>query len=124
MRNADVVRLDLVVADEVVPAFTRIVSAKRVREESEKAVEKLHNALPRQLFVTKIQAKAEGKIIASRTLSAMRKDVTGYLYGGDRTRKMKLWEQQKEGKKRLLERGRGNVNIPQDVFVKMMRNGE
>ncbi len=124
MRDADVVKLDLVVADEVVPAFTRIVSTKRVREEAEKAVEKLHSVLPKQLFVTKIQGKAEGKIIASRTLSAMRKDVTGYLYGGDRTRKMKLWEQQKEGKKRLLERGRGNVNIPQEVFVKMMKSGD
>jgi GTP-binding protein LepA len=76
------------------------------------------------MFTTKIQGKAMGRILASRTLSALKKDVTGHLYGGDITRKKKLWEQQKEGKKRLKERGVGNVNIPQDVFVKMIRSGE
>jgi GTP-binding protein LepA len=87
-------------------------------------VEKLFGILPRQMFTTKIQGKAMGRILASRTLSALKKDVTGHLYGGDITRKKKLWEQQKEGKKRLKERGVGNVNIPQDVFVKMIRSGE
>jgi len=72
--------------------------------------------------VVKIQAKAKGRIIASRTLSALKKDVTGYLYGGDITRKMKLREKQKRGKKKLSAHGK--VNIPQDVFVKMMRRGE
>jgi len=121
-READVAKVDILVADEVVPAFSRVVSRKRVEEESEIAVEKLSSILPRQLFTTKIQAKALGRIISSRTLSAMRKDVTGYLYGGDVTRKMKLLEKQKKGKKKLKALGRGNVNIPQDVFLKMMRN--
>ena len=76
--------------------------------------------LPKQLFAVKIQASSSGRIISSRTLSAMRKDVTGYLYGGDITRKMKLLEQQKKGKKKLKDRGR--VTIPQDVFVKMMKS--
>ncbi len=120
MRNADVVRLDLLVADEVVPAFSRVVSRRRVEEEAIAAVKKLFEALPRQMFVTKIQGKALGRIISSETLSAMKKDVTGYLYGGDITRKMKLREKQKEGKKRMKERGK--VNIPHDVFLKMMRS--
>ena len=76
-READVVRLDVLVAEEPVPAFARVVAARRVQEEAEKMVEKLHAILPKQLFNTKIQARALGRIIASRTLSAMRKDVTG-----------------------------------------------
>jgi len=121
-READVVRLDVLVAEEPVPAFARVVAARRVQEEAEKMVEKLHAILPKQLFNTKIQARALGRIIASRTLSAMRKDVTGYLYGGDVSRKKKLLEKQKRGKKKLLERGTGSVNIPEDVFMKMVRS--
>ncbi len=124
MRDADVTRLDILVADEPVEAFTRVVAQRRVEEEARKAVEKLKNVLPRQLFVTKIQGRANGRIIASETLSALRKDVTGYLYGGDITRKMKLLEKQKKGKKKMAERGKGNVNIPHDVFLKMMKTGE
>lgn len=120
LKPADVVRMDLLVAEEPVAAFTRIVARRRVQEEAEKAVEKLHGILPKQLFTTKIQAKAQGRIISSKTMSAMRKDVTGYLYGGDVTRKKKLLEKQKKGKKKMKERGR--VNIPQDVFMKMMKS--
>ncbi len=122
MREANVTRLDILVADEPVIAFSRVISRKKVEEEAEKTVEKLHNILPRQMFVTKIQGKALGRIISSRTIQAFRKDVTGYLYGGDITRKKKLLEKQKKGKKKMKERGR--VNIPQDVFLKMMRSGE
>ncbi|KKR79783.1 MAG: GTP-binding protein LepA [Candidatus Nomurabacteria bacterium GW2011_GWA2_40_9] len=120
MREANVTRLDILVADEVIPAFSRVVSAKRVEEEAEKAVEKLHSILPRQMFVTKIQGKANNRIISSRTIQAFRKDVTGYLYGGDITRKNKLLDKQKKGKKKMKDRGR--VNISQDVFLKMMRS--
>jgi GTP-binding protein LepA len=122
MREADVVRLDILVADEPVVAFTRIVSRRRLEEEARLTVEKLHKALPRQMFTLKIQGKAMGRIIASETLTGMQKNVTQHMYGGDRTRKMKLWEKQKEGKKKMKELGRGNVNIPQEVFVKMMRS--
>lgn len=122
MREANVTRLDILVADEVVPAFSRVISKRKAEEEAEKAVDKLHAILPRQLFVMKIQGKALGRIVSSRTVAAYRKDVTGYLYGGDITRKKKLWEKQKKGKKKMKERGR--VNIPQDVFLKMMRSGE
>jgi GTP-binding protein LepA len=119
MRLADVARLDILVAEEPVVAFTRVVSRKRIQEEAEDAVEKLYGILPRQLFVVKIQSQALGRIISSRTLSALRKDVTGYLYGGDITRKMKLLEKQKRGKKKM--KARGKVNIPHEVFLKMMK---
>ena len=122
MREADVARLDILVADEPVIAFTRVVARRRVEEEAKLSVEKLHKVLPRQMFTLKIQGKAMGRIIASETLTGMQKNVTQHMYGGDRTRKMKLWEKQKEGKKKMKELGRGNVNIPQEVFVKMMRN--
>jgi GTP-binding protein LepA len=121
-RPADVVRLDVLVADEPVPAFARVIARRRVEEEAEKMVEKLHSILPKQLFNTKIQARSQGRIIASRTLSAMRKDVTGYLYGGDVSRKNKLLDKQKRGKKKMLERGRGKVNIPEEVFMKMVQS--
>ncbi|HEY9480694.1 MAG TPA: translation elongation factor 4 [Candidatus Paceibacterota bacterium] len=124
MKVADVQRLDILIGEEVVPAFTRIVAKNKAYEEAEKAVEKLEHILPKQLFVTKIQGKAGGRILASRTLAALKRTVTAHLSGGDISRKKKLWEQQKEGKKRMLERGQGNINIPQDVFVKMMRMGE
>lgn len=122
MREADVARLDLLVADEPVIAFTRVVSRRRLEEEAKASVEKLHKVLPRQMFTVKIQGKAQGRIIASETLAGMQKNVTQHMYGGDRTRKMKLWEKQKEGKKKMKELGRGNVTIPQDVFIKMMRS--
>ncbi len=121
-READVTRLDILVADEVVPAFSKVISKKRVEIEAENSVLKLEELLPRQMFTLKIQGKALGRIISSRTLSGMKKDVTAHMYGGDITRKMKLREKQKKGKKKMKERGQ--VNIPQDVFLKMMRSGD
>jgi len=121
-READVARLDILVAEEVMPAFSRVVSHRRAEEEAQSAVERLYKVLPRQLFVVKIQGQALGRIVASRTLSALRKDVTAKLYGGDITRKMKLLEKQKKGKKRMKQTGK--VNIPQEVFLKMMRSGD
>lgn len=120
MRHADVCRLDVLIAEELVPAFSRVVGMRRAEIEAKAIVEKLYHTLPRQLFVTKIQAKAMGRIISSRSLSAMKKDVTGYLYGGDITRKMKLREKQKRGKKRMLEHAK--VNIPPDVFMKVIKS--
>ena len=118
-RKADVTRLDILIADEVVPAFAKVISRRQVESESESDVDKLATVLPRQMFTLKIQAKALGRIISSRTLSGMKKDVTQHMYGGDITRKMKLREKQKKGKKKMKERGK--VNIPQDVFLKMIR---
>jgi len=120
LHEAKVVRLDILLAGERVPALCRIVSARRVDKEARNMVERLKNIVPRQQFVLKIQAETRGRIIASRTLSALRKDVTGPLYGGDVTRKKKLLEAQKKGKKKLKSQGR--VNLPHEVFIKIMRS--
>lgn len=119
MKEADVVKMEVLVADEPVPAFCKIVARRRMQEEADQTVEKLHSVIERTMFNFKIQAKAGGRILASRSVSGMKKDVTDYLYGGDITRKMKLREAQKKGKKRMKERG--TVNITQDVFLKMMK---
>lgn len=120
MRPASVTRLDVLVAEELVPAFSRVIGIRRAEIDAKAVVEKLYNTLPRQMFVTKIQAKTMGKIIASRTLSAMKKDVTAHMYGGDITRKMKLREKQKKGKKKMLAYGK--VSIPPEVFMKMIKD--
>lgn len=117
-KPAAVVRLDVLINDDLVPAFSRIVAASRVEEEAQAVAERLKELLPRQLIMVKIQARALGRILAARSISAMRKDVTNYLYGGDITRKMKLREKQKKGKKKMQARGR--VDIPSEVFLKMV----
>lgn len=120
LRDASVTKLDVLVAEEVVPAFSRVVGIMRAETDAKAITERLYQTLPRQQFVVKIQAKVMGKIIATKKISALKKDVTGHLYGGDITRKMKLREKQKKGKAKALERGK--VHIPQDVFMKMMKN--
>jgi len=121
-KEADVVRLDILVADESMVAFTRVVSRRRVEEDAKAQVEKLKKVIPRQQFAFKIQGKALGRIISSESVSAFMKDVTQHMYGGDITRKMKLREKQKKGKKKMA--GRGKINISHDVFLKMMRSGD
>lgn len=124
-READVVRLDILVADEPVLAFCRVVSRRRVEEEARSQVERLKNIIPRHQFAFKIQGKALGRIIASESVSAFRKDVLMHgskvVGGGDVSRKKKLLEKQKRGKARMKENAK--VNISQDVFLKMMRTG-
>ncbi len=120
MRPADVSKIEVLVAEDPVPAFARIVSTHTVERESKEIVEKLYKLIPQQMFAAKVQAKALGRIIASRTIPAMKKNVTQHMYGGDRTRKMKLWEKQKEGKKRM--KAEGSVDIPHDVFLKMVQS--
>jgi GTP-binding protein LepA len=120
LRPATVTKLDVLIAEEIVPAFSRVVGMARADADAKAIVNKLYDTLPRQQFVTKIQAKVMGKIIATKKLSALRKDVTAGLYGGDITRKMKLREKQKKGKQKALDRGR--VHIPPDVFMKMMKD--
>lgn len=118
LREADVVRMDILVGGEEVTAFSRVVGKKRVEKEAETVVERLISLIPRQLIEVRVQARVAGRIIASRRLSPLKKDVTGYLYGGDVTRKRKLWEKQKRGKKRMQSTGR--VSIPASVFIKML----
>jgi len=120
---ADVVRLDIVVADEPMPAFCRIVSRRKVADEAKLQVEKLKGIIPRQQFAFKIQGRALGRIISSESVSAFRKDVLMHgskvVGGGDVSRKKKLLEKQKRGKKRMQSNAK--INISHDVFLKMMR---
>ena len=119
-REGELSRLDILVAGEPVPAFSRVVKKSQAQADAKELVEKLRGLLPRALFAIKIQGRCFGRILASQSLPALKKDVTGYLYGGDRTRKMKLWQKQKAGKKRLKERG--VVHIPHEVFIKMLKS--
>lgn len=116
-RPALLTRFDVMVNGEKIAGLSRVVATDEMDRAARRAVERLHELLPRQLFAVKVQAVARGRIVASATVSALRKDVTGYLYGGDRSRKMKLWQKQKKGKKRLLSHGR--IAIPPEVFIKM-----
>ncbi|MEK7634835.1 MAG: translation elongation factor 4 [Patescibacteria group bacterium] len=119
MREANVTKLAILIGGDEEPALSRVVSKRIVEKEAEILVEKLKNLLPRQMFELKIQAQSGGRILSSRTISAFRKDVTQHMYGGDITRKMKLREKQKKGKKKM--KARGKISIPQEVFIKIMR---
>jgi GTP-binding protein LepA len=81
----------------------------------------LKDTLPRQMFVIKLQAAVGGQIVAGERISAFRKDVTAKLYGGDVTRKRKLLEKQRQGKKKMMAMGRGSVDIPSETFVKLLK---
>ena len=116
--RADVVKMDILLADQEIPEFARIMPKAKLEREARAFVARLKEVLPRENFAVAIQAKAGGRIVARENLPAMKKDVTGYLYGGDRTRKMKLWKKQKAGKKKLLALAR--VNIPHDVYIKIL----
>lgn len=118
---ADVVRLDIHVAEEPVEALSIMVHRSEATTKGRQVVADLKESLPRQQFVLKIQAVVGGKVLAAERLSALRKDVTAKLYGGDVTRKRKLLEKQKKGKKRMMEHGRGKVDIPADTILKILR---
>lgn len=121
-RHADLVRLDIVIAGETQPSLAEVVPRDQVSAIARARLAALKALLPKELFAVALQAIAEGRIIARETIAAVKKDVTGYLYGGDRTRKMKLWKKQQKGKKRLKETGR--VVIPPDIFFKLHRREE
>ncbi len=119
-REANLVRLDVLLNEEKVSAFSKVVKKDEMQREAKKMADKLKKFLPPALFVIKIQVKALGRILSARSISALKKDVTGHLYGGDITRKQKLWKKQKKGKEKLKKFGR--VNVPHDVFLKMIRD--
>jgi len=118
-RGAELVKMDILVAGEEVPALSRITPKASVYDEGRALVKKLKEVLPRQMFAVAIQAAVGGKIIARETIAAMKKDVTGYLYGGDYTRKRKLLEKQKRGKKKM--KAIGKLKIPQKAFLEILR---
>lgn len=117
-QKGELEKMEILVAGAPVAGLIRVVPKKKLDYESRKMVEKLKDILPHQQFSQAIQAMSGGRIVARETIPAMKKDVTGYLYGGDRTRKMKLWKKQKEGKKKLLSMA--NVRISADVFKKII----
>jgi GTP-binding protein LepA len=121
-RSADVVKMDIWVAEEIVESLSMIIYRDDAFTRGKAIVEMLKDSLPKQMFVIKLQAMIGGKIIAGERISAMRKDVTAKLYGGDVSRKNKLLDKQKKGKKKMMAAGKGKVNIPSDTFVKLLKN--
>lgn len=120
-RTADVVRLDIVIAEKIEEALATLVWRDQSHSVGKKICESLKETLPRQQFELKIQAVIGGKIIASERISPMRKDVTAKLYGGDVTRKNKLLDKQKKGKKKMMLHGKGTVEIPTEAYLAVLK---
>lgn len=120
-RLTDVVKMDILVAEEPVESLALIVYRDEAFRRGKEIVNTLKDTLPKQMFVIKLQAAIGSQVIAGERIAALRKDVTAHLYGGDVSRKRKLLEKQKKGKKKMMSAGKGSVEIPSDTFVKLLK---
>lgn len=123
-RKSDIIKLEIRVNEEVVDTFSCLVHRSKAEARGRAICKKLKEVIPQQLFKIPIQAAIGGKIVARETISALSKNVTAKCYGGDITRKRKLWEKQKEGKKRMKEFGKGRVHIPHNAFMEVLKINE
>lgn len=118
-RSGDLVKMDIIIAGETIDVLSQIVHRSDLMFQAHKIVKKLKDLIPKQMFQVSIQAAVGGKILAREDIAAQKKDVAGYLYGGDISRKKKLWAKQARGKKKMKKLGK--VDIPTDVFINLLK---
>jgi GTP-binding protein LepA len=119
LREGNLAKMDILLAGDKIESLAQIVDKEEAQKAGNEIVSKLKKLIPKQMFEVSIQAALGAKILARENMSAMKKDVAGYLYGGDRSRKDKLINKQKEGKKKMKALGR--VNVPSSVFLDLMK---
>ncbi|MDD5441249.1 MAG: elongation factor 4, partial [Candidatus Omnitrophica bacterium] len=118
-RPTEIVKVDILFNRNQVEAFSLLVHKDKAETKSRAVVSKLRELLPRQMFEVHIQASIGSRVVASEKIGAMKKNVTAKCYGGDISRKRKLWEKQKKGKQKMKQLG--NVNVPQEAFLEVLR---
>ncbi len=118
-RKADIVKIDFLFNKKKTEAFSLLVHREKAEVRARAVVDKFEELIPRQMFEVAIQAALGAKIIASARVSALKKNVTAKCYGGDITRKRKLWEKQKKGKKKMKQLG--NITVPQNAFIEVLK---
>ncbi|MBU2436164.1 MAG: elongation factor 4, partial [Candidatus Omnitrophica bacterium] len=118
-RKTEIVKLDLYLDKKKIEAFSLIVHKEKAESKARAIAEKLKELIPRQMYQVSVQVGVGGKIVAAERISALKKNVTAKCYGGDVTRKRKLWEKQKEGKKKMKQFGK--VNVPQEAFLEVLK---
>jgi len=117
--KADIVRVDFLISKKLIPGLSRFFIKVEAAKEAGKITKLLKKLLPRQQYSQSIQAVINNKVVSREDIPALKKDVAGYLYGGDRSRKMKLWQKQKRGKEKLKEKAA--AKIPAEVFKELLR---
>jgi GTP-binding protein LepA len=120
-QKSDLIKVDILIAEEKESSLSRIVPREKAEKMSREILLKLKELLPRQEFPIKLQASINKRIIARETVPAIYRDLAGWLYGGDRTRKMKIWQKQKSGKKKLQQIFKGKVKVPNNILIQILK---